>query len=346
MGQAEYAGLGSLATGLAAGVEGEQERRQREKYRKRQDWLQCIMSGDSAETCAQVTGYQPEPQESAGATRFQSEAETRKKAGEERTAIGKLSLEEYKTAHTRPIPGQDITMRSRLPSGETVSTVMGETKEKEIYLPDLGPRKDWRGALAGAAEKRKVAKERGRVSEKRAYREFTDAAIIKRKLEERRLGLTKGDKTFEKETKKWLSGREKEEETKRNKVEGYVIKWNKAWTKIQETDPLALKGKTIEYITKFEMKQKSPISAFNQWAKGNVPRRFRNAVREATGLEKKTVTPPTGDLKAGAQGAFDEMKGAGQDKATMLENVNKHRAQLEKDGVDVEELLRLINAQI
>lgn len=344
MGRAESAAFGSLATGLAAGIEGERERRQKEKYAKRQDWLQCIMSGDSSETCAQITGYQPEPQESAGATRFQGEAEARKRVGEERTAIGKLTPEQYKTAHTRTIPGQDITMRSRLATGETASTVMGETKEKEIYLPDLGPRKDWRGALAGATEKRRVAKERGVLSTKLAAEERS--AEEKRKYRVFTEQFRRGDTGLEKETKKWLSGREKEEETKRNKVEGYVIKWNKEWTKIQETDPLALKGKTLEYQESYEMKKGSPISAFNQWAKGNVPRRFRNAVREATGLEKKTVTPPTGDPKAGAQGAFDEMKGAGQDKVTMLENVNKHRAQLEKDGVDVEELLRLINAQI
>lgn len=289
MGRAEYAALGSLATGLASGYEGELERRQKEKYAKRQSWLQCIMSGDSAEACAQITGYQPDPQESAGATRFQGEAEARKRAGEERTAIGKLSPEDYKTAHTRTIPGQDITMRSRLATGEMGSDVMGETKEKEAYLPDLGPRPDWRGALAGAAEKRGVAKKRGALSEKLATEERS--AEEKRKYKVFTEKFRRGDTDLEKETKKYLSGREKEEETKRNKVEEYVMKWNKEWAKIQETDPLS--KKTPELIAKFEMQQKSPISAFNQWAKGNVPRRFRNAVREAAGVEKKTTTLPT-----------------------------------------------------
>lgn len=309
MGRVEYAALGSLATGLGTGIRAEMERRQKEKYAKRQDWLQCIMSGDSAEACAQITGYQPEPQEAEGAVQFQSEAEARKRTGEERTAIGKLSPEEYKVAHTRTIPGQDITMRSRVATGETVSDVVGQTKEKEIYLPDLGPIEDYRGALAGYAEKREVAKKRGKLSEKlateersdkrkRAYREFTER-------------FRRGDTDLEKETKKYLSGREKEEETKRNKVEGYVIKWNKAWTKIQEIDPLALKGKTLEYITNFEMRKKSPISAFNQWAKGNVPKRFRNAVRDAAGVEKRTPVTSPGAGPQNEEAAYNACREAG-----------------------------------
>lgn len=181
MGRAEYAGLGSLATGLGRGIQAEMEQRQRDKYAKRQDWLRCIMSAEGTpESCAQIVGYQPDPQEAEGAVQFQSEAEARKRAGEERTAIGKLKPEEYKTAHTRTIPGQDLTMRSRLPTGEMGSTVMGETKEKEIYLPDLGPRPDWRGALAGAGEKRRIAKERGVLSKKLATEERGVARDIRK----------------------------------------------------------------------------------------------------------------------------------------------------------------------
>lgn len=314
MGRAEYAALGSLATGLATGYGAERERRQKEKYAKRQDWLQCIMSGDSAEACAQITGYQPESQEAEGAVQFQSEAEARKRVGEERKAIGKLSPEEYTVAHTRTIPGQDITMRSRLATGEIGSTVMGQTKEKEIYLPDLGPIEDYRGALARAGEKREVAKKRGELSEKLATEERS--AKEKRSYREFREKFRRGDTDLEKKTKKWLSERgkeDKEKEKQRNKVEDYVIKWNKAWAEIQEVDPLVLleKGKAPEAVTKLERKQKAPLYAFNEWAKGNVPKRYRNAVRDAAGVEKRTPVTSPGAGPQNEEAAYNACREAG-----------------------------------
>lgn len=314
MGRAEYAGLGSLATGLASGIEGERERRQREKYAKRQDWLQCIMSGDSAEACAQITGYQPEPQESAGATRFQSEAEARKRAGEERTAIGKLSPEEYTVAHTRTIPGQDITMRSRLPSGEIGSTVMGQTREKEIYLPDLGPREDYRGALDLYAKKRDVAKKRGELSEKlateertkkekRAFREVTDEAIIKRKLRERRLGLTEG--------------------------------------KAEPADPIEkIRQSMVKGVVEFNTKKARSIE-FGYIKSARVP--STREIETMLGIGGEVGPEPQGDPKAEAQAVFDEMNVAKMDRDAMLKKVDEQSFQLESMGVDVAYLRSLIN---
>lgn len=315
MGRAEYAALGSLATGLGTGIEAERERRQRDKYRKRQDWLQCIMSAQGTpESCAQAVGYQPDPQESAGATQFQSEAETRKRAGEERTAIGKLDPEEYTVAHTRTIPGQDLTMRSRLATGEMGSTVMGQTKEKEIYLPDLGPIEDYRGALDRYAKERAVAKKRGKLSEKlateerlakekREFRDYGDIATTKRKLRERKLGLTEA--------------------------------------RAEPTDPIeALRLRFVEAKIKYDTKNERAI----RYGHKNPMKLPTYAEIEAmVGMGGKAGPEPRGDPKTEAQSVFDEMSAAKMSRDAMLKKVDEQSFQLESMGVDVAYLRSLIN---
>jgi hypothetical protein len=170
----EYAALGSFASHLGEAFQSRIAEQREDKIVKRQQWLKCVMSGNSPDACSQMLGYEPEGTELAGARTMQTSATAAATEAERRKQFSALQPEEQVAAQTQPIMSSLPSLR--LPGG--AREPFGTQREiGALRTPDMVP-PDFMGRVAEYRKRREAVKARDEASAKLAAEERAEKRAI------------------------------------------------------------------------------------------------------------------------------------------------------------------------